>query len=194
MSQQNIDIAHRLFDAFNRAFAGAPSDLLELTDPQIEWVPMSAHLGGEDASYFGRGGVRQWLDDMKRDWTSIEMRPENFGDLGDDGAMVQGTWHALGRGGRTPLDFPHAAWLLRVRDGKLVLLRTFLDREEALEAAGLPEMPSLSAVTQPMDATGLQRGEAERCESPRFVTRRSGRYWARTSDLQLVELALSQLS
>lgn len=32
-----------------------------------------------------------------------------------------------------------ASWLTRWRKGKLVLLRTFTDRNEALEAAGLGE-------------------------------------------------------
>jgi ketosteroid isomerase-like protein len=137
MSQENIEIAHRLFEAFTRAFAGEPSDLLELVDPTIEWVPMSAHLAGEDTSYFGPEGVRRWIDDMTHDWTSIEMSPGHFAELRGDGAMVLGTWHALDRGGRVALDFPHAMWLLRIRDGKLVLLRTFTDREEALEAAGM---------------------------------------------------------
>jgi hypothetical protein len=53
---------------------------------------------------------------------------------------------------------------------------------------------ALGRMGETMGATGLQRAEGERCESPRADGRDHGRYWARTSDLQLVELALSQLS
>lgn len=36
--------------------------------------------------------------------------------------------------------------------------------------------------------------DGRRLSGPGFRGRENGRYWARTSDLQLVELALSQLS
>ena len=85
----------------------------------------------------GHEGVRQWIDDMKRDWEAFEPRPEDFRDLGDDRVLALGSWHARGRGGNVPLDFPQAAWLARYREGRLVRMQTFTERDEALEAAGL---------------------------------------------------------
>ncbi len=137
MSQENVEIARRLFGAFNRTFADGTPDLYELLDPEVEWVPMSALLEG--TRYHGHDGVRRWMEEMKRDWTTFELRPERFLDLGDDRVLTLGRWRAQGRGGGVLLDFQQASWLATYREGKLVLLRTFTDRKDALEAAGLKD-------------------------------------------------------
>jgi len=132
-----VETARRGFDAFNRTFRDGTPDLYETLDPEVEWVPMSALL--MRTSYRGPAEVRQWMEEMKRDWTSYELRPERFVDVGDDRVLVLGSWRAQGRKGEALLDFPQAAWLVQYRKGKLVRLRTFTDRGEALEAAGLSE-------------------------------------------------------
>ena len=83
--------------------------------------------------------MRVWFEEMKRDWTSFEVRPEQFRDLGDDRVLVLGSWRARGRGGEVLLEFSQAAWLVQYRNGKQVRLETFTDRKKALEAAGLSE-------------------------------------------------------
>jgi ketosteroid isomerase-like protein len=137
MSEENVEIARRSFEAFNRAFTEGADDLYALLDPEVEWIPATAILEGR--SYHGHEGVRRWIEDMKRDWEDFEPRPEEFLDLGDDRVLALGSWHARGRGGDVPLDFPHAAWLAQYREGKLVRMQTFTERQEALEAAGLSE-------------------------------------------------------
>jgi ketosteroid isomerase-like protein len=137
MSQENVEISRRLTEAFNRTFAEGSPDLYELLDPEVEWVPMSALVDG--TRYHGHDGVRQWMEEMKRDWTSYEVRPERYLDLGDDRVLTLGIWRAEGRGGGVLLDFQQASWLTRYREGKIVLLQTFTDRTEALEAAELSE-------------------------------------------------------
>ena len=137
MSQENVEIARRSFEAFNRTFKEGTPDLYETLDPEVEWVPMSALL--MRTSYHGHDGVRQWIEEMKRDWTTFEVRPERFVDVGDEGVLVLGAWRAQGRKGEALLDIPQAAWLVQYQKGLLVRLRTFTDRAEALEAAGLEE-------------------------------------------------------
>ena len=137
MSQEDVEIARSGFDAFNRAFSEGASDFYETLDPKVEWVPMSALL--EATRYRGHDEVRDWLEEMKRDWTSFEVRPEQFRDLGNGRVLALGSWRAQGRGSEVPLEFPHAAWLVQYRDGKLVRLQTFTERTQALEAAGLSE-------------------------------------------------------
>jgi hypothetical protein len=53
--------------------------------------------------------------------------------------LALGSWRARGRGGDVQLDIPQAAWLIQIRNGKLVRLQTFTERKKALEAAGLSE-------------------------------------------------------
>jgi ketosteroid isomerase-like protein len=137
MSQETIEIARRSSEASNRTFREGTPDLYELLDPDVEWVPMSALL--ERTGYHGHGGVRQWFEIMRRDWTSFEVRPERFVDLDDDRVLTLGGWRAQGRRGDVLLDFPQAAWLLQYRKGKILRLQTFTERKKALEAAGLAE-------------------------------------------------------
>lgn len=93
----------------------------------------------ERTSYRGPDGVRQFIEDMKGDWDVFESRAEEFCDLGDDRVLVLGTWRARGRGSGVELDFQKAAWLMHFRDGKVVRMQTFTDREKAFEAAGIRE-------------------------------------------------------
>jgi hypothetical protein len=39
MSQENVEIARRLTEAFNRTFTEGTPDLYEVLDPEVEWVP-----------------------------------------------------------------------------------------------------------------------------------------------------------
>jgi hypothetical protein len=54
MSQENVEIARRSFEAFNRTFNEGTPDLYEMLDPEVEWVPMSALLEG--TAYHGHDG------------------------------------------------------------------------------------------------------------------------------------------
>jgi ketosteroid isomerase-like protein len=93
MSQENVGIAHRLFEAFNRTYAEG-TDLYELLDPEVEWIPMSAGL--EVTSHHGHGEVRQWVEEMKRDWSSFETKPERYLDLGDNRVLALGSGVRVG--------------------------------------------------------------------------------------------------
>jgi ketosteroid isomerase-like protein len=137
MPQENVDVARRAFEAFNRTYAEGTPDLYEFLDPNVEWVPMSALL--IRTRYHGHDGVREWMEESKRDWTTFEVRPERFLDVGGDRVLAIGSWRAQGRKGGVPLDIPQASWLTQWRNGRAVLLQTFTDRNAALEAAGLQE-------------------------------------------------------
>ena len=137
MSQETVELARRGFEAFNRIYTEGAPDFWELLDPEVEWIPMSALL--MRTSYHGHAAVRQWIEEMRRDWTAFEVRPERFIDLGDDRVLALGSWRAQGRKGGALLDIPQAAWLVQIREGRLVAVRTFTERTKALEAAGLRE-------------------------------------------------------
>jgi ketosteroid isomerase-like protein len=137
MSQENVEIARQLSEAFNRAYAEGATELYELLDPDIEWVPIKAILEG--TTYRGHEGVRQWIEELKRDWAAFETRPEQFRDLDGDRVLALGSWRARGRGGEVLLDIPQGAWLVQFRNGKVVRMETFTEREKALDVAGLKE-------------------------------------------------------
>jgi hypothetical protein len=77
MSQENVQLARRAYDAFNRRDWDA---FLELTDADVRGVPLAAAIDGD---YLGHDGMRNWwgsLFDVLPDYTLeiVEMR-----DLGD---------------------------------------------------------------------------------------------------------------
>jgi ketosteroid isomerase-like protein len=138
MSEENFELARKMFAATARGInLGAFDELNSLLDPKVEWIPINAALEG--TRYCGHDGVREWIEDMNRDWDFFEARPEDFRDLGDDRLLALGTWRARGRTSGVELTSQPAAWLLEVRDRRVVRMQTFTDRDKALEAAGLSE-------------------------------------------------------
>jgi ketosteroid isomerase-like protein len=133
MSQENLEVPRRLIDAYDRGDVPA---FLELLDPDVEWIPIMAVLEGR--VYRGPEGVRQWLGDLAGDWEYFQPVYEEYRDLGDR-VLVLGRWRARGRASGVELENQPAAWLYEIKDGKVVRMRTFTDRAEALEDVGLPE-------------------------------------------------------
>jgi uncharacterized protein len=133
MSQENVDLARRGYEAFARGDLDAVFD--ELMHPEIE-----AHDPPEvpDAAiYRGREAVRRdWeqTSDMFEDF-SIDVE-ESF-DRGDE-VVVFLRFRGRGRGSDAGLEAPMAhVWT--IREGKAIRLRQFLNRADALEAVGLSE-------------------------------------------------------
>jgi ketosteroid isomerase-like protein len=131
MSEENVEIVRQVV----AAYSGTGEVLDHLIDPRIE-VWESPELPGELA---GKGHdalhrAREVVSDSFEDW-SIE--PERFFDLGER-ILVFVAFHARGRGSGVPAD-GRLAYLLTLRDGKVIEWRLFGNREEALEAAGLSE-------------------------------------------------------
>lgn len=137
MSQENVEIAWRAVDAFNRTLTGASEDFFELLTEDVEWAPITTLMDG--VSYRGRGAVREWVDDLHRDWASYELRWEEVRALDDDRALAFGSWHARGRRSGVELELQQAAWLLQFRNRTVSSVQTFTDRNEALKAASVRE-------------------------------------------------------
>ena len=133
MSREDVETVRRAVEPFNRR--DIPT-FLELLHPDVEWIPIMAVL--ESRVYRGHDGVRRWLEDLAADWELFEIFPDEFHDLGDR-VLTFGRWRARGRASGVELENQPAAWLHEVKDGKIVRMRTYTDRAEALQAAGLSE-------------------------------------------------------
>ena len=57
--------------------------------------------------------------------------------MSDTCALALGHWRACARGSGLAFERQHASWLIAVRDGRIVRLETFTERDAAFEAAGL---------------------------------------------------------
>ena len=130
MSQENVEIARRGYEAFARRDLDA---VFELFDPEIE-----AH----DPPEMPDAAIHRGHDAVRRDWEQTYELFEDFTieveetlDCGDDVVVFL---RYRGRGSESGAEVEALmAHVWTVRNGKAIRLRQFLDREQALEAAGL---------------------------------------------------------
>jgi ketosteroid isomerase-like protein len=131
MSHENVELARRALDAFNRRDLGA---YLDLMDADVEFVAGGVTMEGD---YHGRAGVRRFwgnLLDVLPDFTIEVIELRDLGDRALGAARIRGH----GAGSDTPFDEPFwgvAEW----RQGKCVRWANFGTEAEALEAVGLRE-------------------------------------------------------
>ena len=119
MSQENVELAYRAFDALNRRELDA---FLALMDDDIEVVPRVSAIEGE-SGYRGHDGVRRWWSSMLDVFPDYSMEVVEMRDLGD---LTFATFHARGHGAGSAAPTDNAAWIVaRWRRGKVVLVEHF---------------------------------------------------------------------
>src|SRR3954471_9577340 len=123
-------MARRVFEAFARRDL---TGLVDIFDPDVEFLPVTANLTTGGDPYRGHGGMARYLDDVARVWDDLRVHPSEFLALGDT-VVVLG--RVRGRGGGMIIDRP-TGWVWKVRDGKIVWGRVYASQEEALRAVGL---------------------------------------------------------
>src|SRR5262245_1282129 len=138
MSEENVEAVRNWVAAIN----AADSDrLIELADPEVDYLPYLAALAGESGAYRGHHGLRQYVRDLAEAWSSYEVEIHDLEDLGDH-VLMQGRLRGKGRSSGLDVD-AEMAWLHTFRsgsgEGRYLRLRFFASRDDALEAAGLSE-------------------------------------------------------
>jgi ketosteroid isomerase-like protein len=133
MSDENVELARQLTDAFNRRDLAA---MTQTFDPEIEWWP-GGPAAVERAVYRGRDEVSSGFAGTWETWELFHLEESEVRDLGDSVVWL-GRAQMRGGASHVELDQEFAVHLL-MRDGKIVRIRGFLTWREALEAAGLPE-------------------------------------------------------
>src|SRR5436190_24008437 len=129
MSQKNVEVFKRAFDAINRGDAEA---LLSELDPEVEWHgAILIAMGGKQTMYRGHEGVREWLRDLYETLSEFQIEYPEIRDLGDR-AVAIGHVRGRGRGSGAEIESPHGA-VAEFKNGKALRLRTYLDPKEALE-------------------------------------------------------------
>jgi ketosteroid isomerase-like protein len=133
MSQENVDIVKRSFDAIAEADLDA---LLRLYDPAVEFLPLTG-TRVESGGYRGHQGVRDHFAEVEEIWDELRPYAIQVRTAGDQ-VVVVGGCAVRGRASGVVSDSP-LAWVVTVRGGKITSHRGFRTAAEALEAAGLPE-------------------------------------------------------
>jgi ketosteroid isomerase-like protein len=133
MPQENVDIVRRAYEAFSSRNFDA---IAQLGHPDVEWRPYLSDLGGEPLR--GIAAVRGYLESLAAEWDELQVEVEGFREVGGNTVLVSVRTRARGKesGAQTEI---HAAHVVTLRDGKIWRHRTYVDRNEALEAVGLRE-------------------------------------------------------
>jgi ketosteroid isomerase-like protein len=133
MSRENVEVVRLTFEAIGRWDIDA---LLELYDPEIEYLPLTG-TRIESGGYIGHSGVREYFEEVAEIWEELHPRADDVQTVGDQ-VLVLGGCAVRGRGSGAESDSP-MAWVLTFRNGKVTRHRGYGTREEALEAVGLRE-------------------------------------------------------
>jgi ketosteroid isomerase-like protein len=133
MSEENVEIVQRAFDAIRRRDIEA---LLALYDADIEFLPLTG-TRVESGGYAGHAGVRSYFEEVAEVWEEMRPYADTTRPVGDH-VLVMGGCAVRGIGSGALSDDP-MAWVITLDDGKIVRHRGYGSADEALEALELPE-------------------------------------------------------
>ena len=129
MSQENVEIVRKAFEAWN---AGDMDAFREFYDPDIIVRPPEGWP--EPGPFVGREAVMGQWELLRETWDADEVVP--IGEFVDaaDRVVVRQAWRGAGHGPSLNMEMTN---VFMVRNGRIVYQEFFWDHTEALEAAGL---------------------------------------------------------
>ncbi len=130
MSQENVDLVRRGFEAFARRDMAA---VLELLARDVDVTSDALGLSG-GGSYLGHDGFVRATQETLEAFEDYRIDGEEFIDAGED-VVVLVHISGRGRGSGIPVDM-RLVHVWTVLGGKGVRARTFANKEAALEAVG----------------------------------------------------------
>ncbi len=136
MSQENVEVVRRIYDAVARRDGVTP---FELYAEDIVWDLSNARraLVTTKPVYQGHEGVRQFWREALSSFGEVNFEVEELIDAGDQVLAVIRE-REVGRASGAPVETTHLA-VYTLADGKVIQMQLFDDRQQALEAAGLRE-------------------------------------------------------
>ena len=131
MSQENVELHRRGFEAFNERDLDA---LLAALDEDVDIFPVLAAMEG---GYHGHDGVRRWWSGLIGGFPDISVEVLEVRDLGEVTVSVV---RVRGHGAESDTPFDATVWQVhRWRHGKCTRWDAYSSESEALEAVGLSE-------------------------------------------------------
>jgi len=133
MSQENVEIVRRFFDAFERRDR---ADVAALLHPQIEWHTIAAPLLGVQAMHGRDEALHFMFEQIGEGIEDFRAIPEEVSELSSD--QVLAVAHYEGRGVASGMAVRMTAVAIhRVESGQIVFFQDFATRDEALKAMRL---------------------------------------------------------
>ena len=128
MSDEKLAFARDAVRAFNRRDTDW---VIANSTPDLEWHPAIAG-GVERQAFRGHAGVHEMFGTMDEVWEEFILEPEEIRDLGDAFLLLA----QVRLEGKTGVRLEHSLdTVIELQDGKMAKGRSFLNREDALEAA-----------------------------------------------------------
>jgi ketosteroid isomerase-like protein len=135
MSQENVEVVLQGIEAFNRRDVDA---FVATASPDIEWED-SVFWTEPARTYRGETELREWFNQVVVEpWESVHFEVEEITEAGDDRVFFGGLLTARGKGSGVETQV-HGWTVVWITNGKTTRRQIFLDRDDALEAAGLAE-------------------------------------------------------
>jgi ketosteroid isomerase-like protein len=131
MSQANVELVRRGFEAFNSEDI---ERILAFAHPDFEAV-VPPELSAEPDTYRGHDGLRHYFESFQDAMAEVRFHPEQFWDAGESVVVVV---QLTARGRQTEiLVEQRIAQVWSIRAAKALRVQTYPMLSEALEAAGL---------------------------------------------------------
>jgi ketosteroid isomerase-like protein len=134
MSEENVEIVRSMYVAFNQAgeTGNFASYVREVWDAECEYQPVE-----ESEPVRGHDELVQWHDRWFEVWDEFRAEVDEIVDAGD---AVMSTVTVRARGRRPGMELKQRFFhVCTVRDRKLLRMTEHLDRNEAVDVAGLRE-------------------------------------------------------
>jgi uncharacterized protein len=131
MSEESLDIVRQVYEAAARRDTAT---IFTLYDPEVELDASALSVEGRGGDVFrGHEGLRSLFGEWHESWGEIVYDYEELIDAGNQVISVV-TRHAQGRASGAEVERPFAL-LWTIREGKVIRVVWFLDRNEALKSA-----------------------------------------------------------
>ncbi|MDX6668621.1 MAG: uncharacterized protein QOK04_2001 [Solirubrobacteraceae bacterium] len=130
MSRENVELVRGNLERFRE---GETESAFAHFAPDVEWVVAKEHP--ESTTHRGTSAIRAYLATWSESVADWELEADEFIDAGDRVAVVG---HFRGRGKESGAELSvQVALVSLVREGVVVRVEEYLDRDEALAAAGV---------------------------------------------------------
>jgi ketosteroid isomerase-like protein len=132
MSQENVEVVRTAFEALNR---GGFDEALAYVDPEVEFEPPDEALE-RPSSFKGHEALRERWETLLEPFEGLRLEPVEFIDVDDETVITVFRIRVRGRASEVPVE-AEPAYMLAIRDGKVMRMQAYLQKDQALEAAGL---------------------------------------------------------
>jgi ketosteroid isomerase-like protein len=139
-SHANIALVERSYHLLQQLRDAQPGALerafRDCFDEKLEVCIPGAYPEGAQ-TFRGREGLQRWVDSTREVWEEWRFHPERFIDAGEQVVVMV---RVVARGGASGVSLDRrTAHIWTLREGRVTRCAVYLDRSEALAAAGLQD-------------------------------------------------------